>query len=151
MSFYESSDEFVVVDNNVVTLKLKLDLEIIQEVRETEDALSDDEGGQEIDEEVPSGIKDAIRLWLHLYDSQITDTMIFKFISHIEDENKNYFSQKTNKRRCNIFFSKSMNIMILCRNKFIFTLEKHSKCIFNLFSNLLRNLYQHSFKLFRCA
>lgn len=59
MSFYKNSDEFVAVDNNVVTLKLKSDLEIIQEVRETEDALSDDEGGQEIDEEVPSGIKDA--------------------------------------------------------------------------------------------
>lgn len=84
LPFYENLDEFVTVDDDVVTSELKTDLGIVWEVQETEEAFSDDEEGKEIDEVVsPSEIKDpqqAIKVVFMFHDSQITYTTIFKFI-----------------------------------------------------------------------
>lgn len=77
-------------------------------MQETEEALSDDEAGQEIDEVVPPpGIKDAqqvIKLLSCFYEPQITDTTIFKFIRHIQNDIKQKLFCLKNKQKTILHF-----------------------------------------------
>lgn len=98
MTFFENLNKFAAVEGKVITSELKSDLDIFHKVQETVETVSDGKIGQKIDEVPPPGIKhvqQAIKLLTHFYESQDTDTTIFKFIGQIEND-----------KECrNIFFS----------------------------------------------